>query len=371
MNRSDILKWMTAYSPVEQEFKEYYQLNHHPVSETHFFQILQKHHGLESGVDQVFKNVDAIVIPSGDNSGDSSEFSDMTWMQKKQDISIRKHPRFLPPLKHSHTFIEISYVFSGSCRQVFYFDSGLTEEITLTSSMLCIIPPKLEHMIAVYDDSIIINILIKKDVMKQTLTNLVAGNHVLFDFFIYTLYENSVQNFMLFDTKQDEAIEDLLLGMMVELCEDKPYTQNITHLMLGLIFAHLQRDYSDQIQFSRYATSGIDYIPQILSYMKEHYQTTSVEDIAKHFYISHSYLSRIFKQYTNSTVVQALQKIRLQAACDYLINTSLSVQKVAELAGYTDVTFFIRIFKKAFGITPLQYRKEKLSLCSSNQKWTV
>lgn len=360
MNRADIIRWMESYTPIESDFREYYQLHNQPVTERIFFKILQKHHGLDYTINSAFRNLDAANTPSIlENSRMQPQFPDIVWMQKTQDISIRKHPRYFPPLKHTHTFIEIAYVFRGSCKQTFYFnDSDLTEEISLTEGSLCIIPPGLEHAVSVFDDSIVINILIRTSTMKRTLTELVAGNHALFDFFIYTLYENSTQNFLLFDTQNSEAIQDFLLGMMLELCEEKAYSQKTTHLMLGLVFTYLQRDYSESIRFSKYASSGIGYIPQVLSYIHENYQTTSVEDIAEHFYISRSYLSRVFKAHTNSTISQTLQQVRLQNACDYLKHTQLSVQNITDAVGYGDVTFFIRAFKKAYGTTPLQYRKQ-------------
>lgn len=360
MNRANIIRWMEDYTPIESDFREYYRTHNYPVTEKTFFQIIQKHHGLDNTVNSAFHNLDAADTPPiPENPNMNTKFSDMVWLQKAQDISIRKHPRYFPPLKHTHTFIEIAYVFRGNCRQTFYFsDSHLTEEITLTEGSLCIIPPGLEHAISVFDDSIVINILIRTSTMKRTLTELIAGNHALFDFFIYTLYENSTQNFLLFDTHNSEAIQSFLLGMMLELCEEKPYSQRTTHLMLGLVFTYLQRDCSDSLRFSKYASSGIGYIPQILSYIHENYRTTSVEDIAEHFYISRSYLSRVFKAHTNSTIIQTLQQVRLQNACDYLENTQMSVQNISDAVGYGDVTFFIRAFKKTYGTTPLQYRKQ-------------
>lgn len=360
MNRADITRWMETYTPIESDFREYYRTHNHPVTDKTLFHIIQKHHGLDYTVNSAFRNLDAadtLSIPQKANT--HPQFPDMIWLQKTQDISIRKHPRYFPPMKHTHTFIEIAYVFRGSCTQTFYFnDSGLTEEVTLPESSLCIIPPGLEHAISVFDDSIVINILIRTSTMKRTLTELVAGNHALFDFFIYTLYENSTQNFLLFDTKKSEAIQDFLLGMMLELCEERPYSQKTTHLMLGLLFTYLQRDHSETIRFSKYASSGIGYIPQILSYIHENYQTTSVEDIAEHFYISRAYLSRVFKAFTNCTISQTLRQVRMQNASEYLRNTQLSVQNIADAVGYGDVTFFIRAFKKTYGTTPLQYRKQ-------------
>ncbi|MDE6202857.1 MAG: AraC family transcriptional regulator, partial [Lachnospiraceae bacterium] len=355
-----IINWLEQYSDIDTGVESYYQQHRRPTPEDLLFRLIQENHGLSNDVNNLFQNIDASIDNNSTIATDSkgrSRFSDHLWLQKNLEVSIRKHPRYLPLFRHTHSFIEMAYVYRGSCNQSFYYDNGLTEEICLKERTLCIIPPELQHTISVFDDSIVINILIRTSTMKHALTNLVVGNHALFNFFSYTLYENTSPNYILFDTAGNDVIKDLILDMMLELCENKNYSQKVTHLMLGLFFTYLQRDHSDTMQFSKYTSSGIDYIPQILSYIQENYRTTSVEDIAHHFYISRSYLSRVFKAYTNTTVIQTLQRIRIQHACDYLQNTRLSVQNISDAVGYGDVTFFIRTFKKITGVTPLQYRK--------------
>ncbi len=361
MNRAAIINWLEQYTAIETGLADYYHLHHTPAPEDLFFRLIQENHGLSNDINNLFLNLDASFdnsVPISTDAQGSSQFSDYLWLQQNLEVSIRKHPRYLPLFKHTHSFIEIAYVYRGTCKQIFFYKNGLEETTVLKERSLCIIPPGLQHTIAVFDDSIVINILIRTSTMKHALTNLVVGNHALFDFFIYTLYQNTSPNYILFDTAGNDVIRDLILDMMLELCENKNYSQKVTHLMLGLFFTYLQRDHSHTMRFSQYSASGIDYIPQILSYMHENYRTTSVWDISQHFYISRSYLNRVFKAHTNTTVIQTLQQIRIQHACDYLQNTQLSVQNIADAVGYSDVTFFIRTFKKITNITPLQYRKQ-------------
>lgn len=337
--------------------RRYYQINHGPVSEREFynlFQVADEADGITGH--QAFHNLDAAVLPPSDHI--QPLFSDTLWMNTAQDISVRKHPRYMPEIRHSHMFVEMAYVFRGSCTQTFYVrgqDSG--EKVDMKEVVLCIITPGVEHTISVFDDSVVINILIRTDTLKRTLTELVVGDHDLFRFFQNTLYGEESSNFMVFDTNQDESIRDIVINIMLELCEEKRYSQKASLLMLGLLFTYLQRDHSSSIRFSEYAPAGIGYIPQVISYMNNNYRTATVESIAEHFHLSRPYLSRIFKAHTNTTVIQALQRIRLEQAGEMLIRTQTPVQDIAEAVGYGDTTFFIRVFKKAYQETPLQYRK--------------
>lgn len=358
MNRADLIDWLKAYTPMELELRDHFETYRKPVSQHEFYQIFQKYDRADtSSARSQFRNLDAVILPQADYL--QRQFSDTLWLDAAQDISIRKHPRYFPEIRHSHMFVELAYVLLGNCTQTFYFqDPDISETVVMQEGMLCIITPGIEHTISVFDDSVVINILIRTSTMKHALTDLVAGDHALFDFFKNTLYGSGAQNFMTFDTKRGESIYDVILGIMLELCEEKQYTQKTALLMLGLLFTYLQRDYSDSIRFSEYASAGIGYIPQVLSYIHYNYREATVESIAEHFHLSRPYLSRIFKAYTNMTIIQALQQVRLEQACEFLVRTQMSVHEISEAVGYGDVTFFIRVFKKAYHQTPLQYRKQ-------------
>lgn len=358
MERAELIDWLSAYTLMELELQKHYETYHAPVSPREFQKILRVYGSIDQTVGyEQFRNLDAAVLPQSEYS--KTQFADDLWMSAAQDISVRKHPRYFPEIRHSHMFIELAYVLRGSCKQTFYLrgqDTG--ESVTMQEGMLCIITPGIEHTVSVFDNSIVINILIRTSTMKHTLTELVVGDHVLFDFFRHTLYGSGAQNFMIFDTQRSEPICDMILGMMIELCEEKRYSQKTAMLMLGLLFTYLQRDHSDSIRFSEQASAGLGYIPQVLSYIHSNYREATAETIAKHFHLSRPYLSRIFKAYTNMTIIQALQRTRLEQACELLVRTQMSVHEIAEAVGYGDVTFFIRTFKKSYHTTPLQYRKQ-------------
>lgn len=356
--RLEIEKLLSKFTPLELDFEKVYKETGRPVLENDFMRLLKKYGGIPHSLKeefQTFYTSDPHTIPSGYRP--NRQFSDAQWFLEKEDISVRKHPRYSPASGHTHSFIEISYVLKGSCHQDFYYPNEQTECLLLKEGSLCILPPKLEHAVRVFDDSIIINILIRTSVMKTTLANMVAGDHALFDFFLYTLYENTTPNYLLFHKQNDEAIHNLLIDMIAETCADKQYTQKALLLMLGLFFTYLQRDCSDDIQFSQVTSSGITYIPQVLNYIQQNYAKVSVEGIARHFSISVSHLGRIFRKNTHTTVSDAIQQVRVQKACELLTSTKLPVQNIAEAVGYTDVTYFIRMFKKHQHTTPLQYRK--------------
>lgn len=359
-NRDEIRTLLTQFTPLEQAFKRYFEENSHTVSERESRRLLKSYGGIPGNLIEEF-----LLSPTyGAFWAEAelpiiSQFSDAQWFLDNEDIIVRKHARYSPVSFHTHSFIEVAYVFQGSCLQTFRYPGGQSEILEQKEGSLCILPPNLEHSVSIMDNSVLINILIRTSIMKNTLANLVIGNNALFDFFLYTLYENTKPNYLLFHTKDNDSIQDILLDMTAESCQDTPYSQKVLLLMLGLFFTYLQRDHSDDVVFSQITSAGISYIPQVLNYIEQNYANISVKSIARHFSVSTSYLGRIFRDNTQTTIMDTLQNMRIQKACGLLSSTTLSVQDIAERVGYSDVTYFIRMFKKQIQTTPLQYRKSK------------
>lgn len=97
---------------------------------------------------------------------------------------------------------------------------------------------------------------------------------------------------------------------------------------------------------------------QVLTYINNHFmELRTVEEIAGHFYISTATLNRWFHSHLRITPKTYLDTRRLSYS-KQLLNQSLSVTDTCDAAGFPNCSRFIAVFKKAFGITPLQYQKQ-------------
>ena len=85
-----------------------------------------------------------------------------------------------------------------------------------------------------------------------------------------------------------------------------------------------------------------------------------VEDICREFFISKNSLYRLFKEEFGVTVNEFILQKRLALAKELLAqNDSLSITEIAALCGFSDYNYFIRVFKKAVGTTPLKFKKDR------------
>lgn len=89
----------------------------------------------------------------------------------------------------------------------------------------------------------------------------------------------------------------------------------------------------------------------------EYAKQWTLDELAFQMNISKAYMCTLFKQSTGQTIMDYLSKIRIYKAADMLRDPQSKVNEVGDQVGYGDPGYFTRIFKKHFGISPSQYRK--------------
>lgn len=101
-------------------------------------------------------------------------------------------------------------------------------------------------------------------------------------------------------------------------------------------------------------------VEQVIGYFEDHYaEKISLDGIAENMYLSPFYISRIFKSEIGDTPIRYLINIRLERAKELLESGFVgSVQEVAAQVGYDDVYHFSKLFKKRYGFPPSQARKK-------------
>ena len=98
---------------------------------------------------------------------------------------------------------------------------------------------------------------------------------------------------------------------------------------------------------------------EIQRYIDENFaEIRSVSDVASHFYYSREYMSRLFKQYFNTTVADYLRKRRIAYSCA-LMAQGMPLGDVCFAAGFENLSTFIRSFRAVTGMTPSAYRTKR------------
>ncbi|MGP4038740.1 response regulator transcription factor [Gracilibacillus sp. D59] len=99
---------------------------------------------------------------------------------------------------------------------------------------------------------------------------------------------------------------------------------------------------------------------QAMNYIKENLSTKlTISDIASYVNLSEAYVSKVFKAETGKSIIAYVNELRMQKAYHLLEQGEYLVKEVSWQVGIDDPFYFNRLFKKEFGISPNQVKKEK------------
>lgn len=94
----------------------------------------------------------------------------------------------------------------------------------------------------------------------------------------------------------------------------------------------------------------------IMNFIQENYLDVTLESLSEEFYLSKPYLSKYIKEKAGSTFGEIVKRVRMKKARTLLKSSTMTVESIAEAVGYQNVEHFNRLFKKAYNMTPIQFR---------------
>ncbi|WP_270811460.1 response regulator transcription factor [Hungatella effluvii] len=98
-------------------------------------------------------------------------------------------------------------------------------------------------------------------------------------------------------------------------------------------------------------------IHQIDAYMEQHYMDPiKLSDLSSHVHLAYHHLSRIMKHAYGQNFNDLLNSIRIRRAQELLVNTDQELREIAETVGFSNQSYFGKVFKKSAGISPRLYR---------------
>ena len=100
-----------------------------------------------------------------------------------------------------------------------------------------------------------------------------------------------------------------------------------------------------------------DKIKSMMIYIREHYaESVRVSDLARAAFISERECYRVFQEYLHTSPAEYLQEYRLQTACGMLERTTEPATLVAAACGLGSSSYFGKVFREKYGVTPQEYR---------------
>ncbi len=241
-------------------------------------------------------------------------------------------------LKLIHTHNDFEIFFISNATLVLHTIEGTH---TYTNSLV-IIPPRMEHYV--------------------TLENLVCGHYMYF----------SIEKSKVAKSKQFDALSSVLNHGVIALemsdderfyishidraLSDSALSETLPHLF-ALLFSECFSRLAPIQSTAPLSKSG-RYANIIDQYISAHYaHSVHLSDLARELFLSQKQVSRILQKEYGCSFSELLTRHRLSAACMLLRYTELEIAEIAAQVGYEYENYFYTVFRKAYGITPRQYRQ--------------
>ncbi len=267
-------------------------------------------------------------------------------IDKIRAASETREKGFIMPNPHCHPYFELFYAENGSCR--FFVDNNMYD---IHTGDFMLIPPEVFHYTRYPDGQCRRSIVqFRREHAGEEVISLLPGGEKFLSavriFQTPEAYRGQINGLIsrmiaerrISDERSAAMLEALLRELLLTCCRectalnDMPINIHTTDREIVRAAQFISKKYSEQI---------------------------TAEEIAAAAGYSPNYLSRKFRKSVGLGIHEYLVFIRLQAAALELVATDDSITEIAFRCGFSDSNYFKDAFKKKYGVTPREYRKQR------------
>lgn len=274
-----------------------------------------------------------------------------------ESFVVKKNSRFQKVPPHVHSFVEINYMFSGSCEQII---NGKT--LTLLEGEIILIDCETVHAIGYTNENdIMISLLIHKGYLNNTFLNRLSNDSIISRFFINAMNQKTNHNnYIMFHSANSRRLPLFMNELLCEYYSPSLNFSEILNNLFILVISELVNIFGHEMNQKLDTPSQFSIIP-VLKYIETNYKNSTLNSTALFFNINPNYLTTLLKQHTGYPYKELILCQKMKATQKLLINTDMPIKEIAHAVGYDNLTFFYKKFKEHFHCLPKEYRDQKPS----------
>lgn len=266
-------------------------------------------------------------------------------------ISIRTHARFVHFPEHTHNFVEMIYMCSGSTTHIINGETICLQE----GELLFLNQNATQEILPAGEDDIGVNFIILPAFFDRTLQMLEEDDNLIRDFILNCLKsQNEDIGYLHFRVSGVLPIQNLMENLIWTLMNRQANKRSIYQITMGLLLMQLT-NYTNRVQVGK-DNREQEQLMEVYRYVEEHYKDGELSELAKMLHYDLHWVSRMIKRLSGKTYTELVQTKRMHQAA-YLLSTSqLAVCDIAAAVGYENLSYFHRLFQKTYGMSPRTYR---------------
>lgn len=272
---------------------------------------------------------------------------------RNKDIYVSRHNRYADYPTHTHTFIEMNYMFAGSAQELV---DG--KPITLHTGDLLLLDAGSSHSIAALgDNDLLINILFRsKNISINLLNDLRRSNSVLYEFLLNRVVGEQAKHsdYLLFEKKRSNDIQTTIDRIIEEYYLKQDFSNTIIKSYLSILIVQLVREYP--LSNTRAKSKKQLLAIKVLGDITNEYQDITLNELAKRYSYNKNYLSNLIKSETGKTFSEVLTQQRLIQAHTLINSTSQPIATIMQQVGISNRTFFYKKYHEYYHSMPSEDR---------------
>ncbi|MBE5962430.1 MAG: helix-turn-helix domain-containing protein [Lachnospiraceae bacterium] len=274
-------------------------------------------------------------------------------MEKGRLIEIRPHTRFAYFPKHRHDYIEIIYMCTGTTTHI--INDG--KKVVLNEGELLFLSQNAYHeILPAKEEDIAVNFIVLPEFFDVAL-EMLGDDNIIGEFVADSLRSgNGSTEYLHFQVADVITVQNLVENMVWSILYKQPNRRKINQATMGLLFVQLL-NYTERIVRNEDKQYESGLVLSVIRYIEENYRTASLTEVCGQLNQSMGRLSKLIKAQSGSTYQELLQNKRLNKAAELLERTKLSIADIIYQVGYDNSSYFYRLFKERFLMSPKEYRQ--------------
>lgn len=259
----------------------------------------------------------------------------VSYLESDKKIAISRYRTGYGMNVHTHYNFEIEYVLSGSYHQNFK-----NESYECSRGCITLFKPESRHEFTASNEVEIFKIQIKPNLMPQ----------------IYNTYADEFSSTTVIRIPPNEVrrVESILFAIEKEFNMQNEFFLDIISGYLDILFTLLIRINRMNANENKRNTT-IDF-EAVLTYIENNLKTVTPNSVAVYSGYNFPYFSKIFKKNIGGNLSEYINLRKLEMAQALLVESSKSVENIGYEVGFNHKSYFHRVFKRYYGVTPEEYR---------------